>query len=226
MPRLMAVRVDERRLIKLPPRYKNARTATKTYREYPQSVSIRAHVGILAGASQKFDGDERREQRLRRDRVEAPQPLCLRPRQTQAGVFEIFGTYELEPVGDVRWQHIHSFASFQPRGISSKSATLGWLIRKVPVGRCATHVAQLRRRENTAHFAQQCIRYTRRCEKRVAASVLGALALGTPRAYSQDDDGNGLRAFIALQSRNELETVYATGKKRFCHDDVSVRRNP
>jgi hypothetical protein len=110
-------------------------------RVLPESVCIRAHVGILAGASQKFDGDERREQRLRRDRVEAPQTLCLRSRQTQAGVFEIFGTYELEPIGDVRvrWQHVRLLGSFQPHGISREPATLAGLTLTLSDGRPYPH---------------------------------------------------------------------------------------
>ena len=61
-----------------------------------RSVSIGAHVGVVTRASEKLDVDERREQRFRCDRVEAPESLCLLLRQTQAGDLEILGAYELE----------------------------------------------------------------------------------------------------------------------------------
>src|SRR5579862_8490546 len=74
------------------------------------SISIRAHVGVLARAPEKSDVDERPEQRLHGDGIKAPQPLCLLPRQRKAGDLDILGAYELQPIGDmrVRWQHMDS----------------------------------------------------------------------------------------------------------------------
>ena len=52
----------------------------------------------MAGASQELDVDQCRKQRLRRDRVEAPQPLHLRLRQTQTRDLERFGENDCAPL--------------------------------------------------------------------------------------------------------------------------------
>jgi len=45
------------------------------------SAHIRSHIRIVFGASKKLHVNKRGEQRLRRDRVEPPQPFDLRLRQ-------------------------------------------------------------------------------------------------------------------------------------------------
>src|SRR5882724_2290177 len=71
------------------------------------SGDIRAHIGMVASASQKLHVDERREDSLGCDMVEAPQSLNLPFRQRQTGNLEILSAYELKPAGDVRFSCLH-----------------------------------------------------------------------------------------------------------------------